>query len=329
MTNTTDTPQEPAPPTPDDVATESASAAVDLPRGRSMQPEEALTITRAAPTQVVVIAGAEESGKSTLLASIYERFLRGPWAGFQFAGSSTLLGFEQLCHPGRGVSGRQRPHTHRTKLTQGRQLLHLRLRPENGGDRKDMLLSDLSGEEFGHIRDSILDAQDLGMVKAAHHFVLLIDGEKIADPKLRQKGRDDASLLLRIFVEQGLLREWSRVDLVFSKWDVADNAATRTEATAFADLITDELTAKYSSRLARMRSFKVSARDPTGALLPAHGIEDAIRSWVLDGPVSTSPSVGLTEPADACEYDRFYRRRIPLAFQETCRATNAPDRGTA
>lgn len=290
-----------------------AVSAVDLPKGGSLQPDETMSISCARATRVIIVVGAAESGKTTLLASIYERFLRGPWAGYVFAGSSTLLGFEQICHGGRGASGREVPVTPRTQRPEGHQLLHLQVRSENCSGRiQDLLLSDLSGEEFEDARHSSQDTRELAIVCSAQHVVLLVDGEKIADIGRRQAAKDEASLLLRSLVEESLLGATSRLDIIFTKWDIA---MQDTAAVSFAEAVESELISRYASRLAVVRSFRVASRDPSGRYPPAYGLESAFPAWVLEPqqPPTCARTV-LTEPDLASEYDRFFRRQLPAQF---------------
>jgi len=69
-------------------------ALVDLAPGTSLTPEGAADFLRSRRMQVIVVAGDEDSGKTTLLTSIYESLQASPMAGYRFAGSSTLPGFE-------------------------------------------------------------------------------------------------------------------------------------------------------------------------------------------------------------------------------------------
>src|SRR5687767_14635843 len=100
-----------------------------LPDGEALTAQRATAITAAAPTRVVILAGAEDSGKTTLLTSLYEKFLQGRFADHLFAGSATLPAYEQRCHRARIQSGAVDPDTERTKGLDVR-LLHLKLRHE-------------------------------------------------------------------------------------------------------------------------------------------------------------------------------------------------------
>src|SRR6188768_15789 len=66
--------------------------------GEALELEEAANICRKGQTKVVLLAGPRESGKTTIITSLYESFQDAPFGGYSFAGSETLVGFERRCH---------------------------------------------------------------------------------------------------------------------------------------------------------------------------------------------------------------------------------------
>lgn len=104
---------------------------VDLPPGLDFTPVSAFDVMRANLTRVIVLAGPNESGKTTVINSIYELFQRGKMPGYLFAGSSTLPGFERRCHHDRIMSNAARADTPRTPYGEGNRFLHFRIRREN------------------------------------------------------------------------------------------------------------------------------------------------------------------------------------------------------
>jgi hypothetical protein len=178
-----------------------------------------------------------------------------------------------------------------------------------------VLLSDLSGEEFDDARHSTEEARALSIVRSAHYFALLVDGAKLADITRRQEARDEPSLLLRTFVEEGMLGATSRIHLVFTKWDVVGADPAKAETEPFAKEIADELIQRYAGKFAEFEVFQVSARDPKGSLPPANGLEGAFAKWAQNGQAHQAiPQPPMIETVGAVEYDRFLRRRMPELF---------------
>jgi hypothetical protein len=58
------------------------------------------------PSRMLGIIGAYDSGKTSVIAGLYDLFQMGPVSGLTFAGSSTLHGLELICHDARAASDR-------------------------------------------------------------------------------------------------------------------------------------------------------------------------------------------------------------------------------
>jgi hypothetical protein len=100
---------------------------------------EAAAITRERRTTVVVLASEQGWGKTTLLSGAYELFHHGEVGGLRFAGSQTLLGFEERRHLTRAASELATPRTERTHRGMDG-ALHLDVEViEDGGRRTDLL----------------------------------------------------------------------------------------------------------------------------------------------------------------------------------------------
>ena len=104
--------------TPDGGASTSGDSASKL----TMWSGDALTLREASQlagnneVRFIFLAGMPDCGKTTLLAAFYERFQRGPFGKHIFAGSRTLVRFEDICHYARIASGHGAPSTQRTRL---------------------------------------------------------------------------------------------------------------------------------------------------------------------------------------------------------------------
>lgn len=262
-----------------------ATKFIDLYSGTELDFQEALDITRKALTRVIVLAGAADSGKTTLIASLYEKFLRGSLANYSFAGSKTLLGFDKRNHLSRIASGRNIPDTERTKRGFDKKLLHLKVRLNDlSKPAQDLLFSDISGETFEMAMNSADECKKLSIIKRADHFVLILDGKKISSTKHRQSTLQDADMLLRRCVETGMIGMHSFVDVLFTKYDeiVKSNGD---EALQFVEHIKQEFKRKYNDKLGRLHFFMVAARPDDIGILPLfYGIEDVFPNWVEKSP---------------------------------------------
>ena len=93
--------------------------------GKKLTSDQAASILRASPARVISIAGAKDSGKTTLLARIHEYFHEGPFSEYSFSGSRTLMGFGLVSWNAMMASGRHKADTERTKPWENDDFLHL------------------------------------------------------------------------------------------------------------------------------------------------------------------------------------------------------------
>lgn len=279
-----------------------SSDLVSLYPGDYLGLEETLSVTRANPTTVVLVAGPVGSGKTTLFASLYTLFQQGPFAGQLFTGSRTLLAFERVCFPSRIDSDRAVPDTERTSTGDGERFLHLGLVPEaSRTPRRDLLLPDVSGEVFRDVEDSDDACRKLTLLKRADHLALLVDAGLLADPGRRQAARASADNFLRRCVEAGMLGRTSVVDVVFSKWDLFIAANGDEE---FLEETRRQIDDSYLGALGRLRFLKVAAR-PAMAILPfASGLAELLKGWLETTPVHAEPIVDKL-PDNSRSFDRF------------------------
>lgn len=289
---------------------------IDLHTGKALTAQEAYRITAARQVQLLMIAGAVGSGKTTLIASIFHCFQRGPFANYLFAGSDTLLGFDQRCYLARTASGRSTADTDRTIPGTEHLLLHLRIRASNlSSPAKDVLISDLSGEHFEAAKDSVSECRCLSLIQRADHFILLVDGEKLVEPERRQGAKNEAVMLLRSCLDAGQLGQRSLVDVLFSKWDLVDTSENKPENLAFVENVEVSIKEQFEPHVGRLRFFKVAARRAKGDFPIGYGLAKPFVSWVSDTSDKTLPTnIKLHEPSGISEFDRYFKRTLPLLF---------------
>jgi hypothetical protein len=289
-----------------DAAAAEGSAFIDLPTGEALTETQATEITRQGVTRVVIIAGPTGSGKTTILTSLFESFLEAPFGNFLFGGSRTLVGFERRCHDARSASGRDVPHTSHTPVDVV-DFLHLRLLAASGSivGAQNLLLSDISGERFRTLRDSSEAVKKMPMLKRADHLCLVLDGEKLADRKLRHAARTDARTLLRSILEAGILSSACKVNIVFAKWDLVLGSADREAVTSFVANTRSALEAT-AAKINDTRIFEIAARPATPKVPFAFGLPTLLRYWLQEPELPKRVKMYLPRPsAEMREAARF------------------------
>jgi hypothetical protein len=290
---------------------------VALPAGDALAPADSYRFARAGRAPLVLLAGAVRSGKTTLIASLHDRFLAGPFAGYWFAGSETLRAFEERCFDARVASRNAAPGTVRTSRLAGLRLYHLRLRSGNQrGPVRNLLVLDRSGEFFGDVLDSRQEMEALEIGRRADQFVLLVSGPMLFSGEVQAKIRSNTSMLIRRCVEEGVLGSDSRVDVLVTKWDVVSTLFPGT-AEAVLARFSEYVTGLHGTKLRRLRISPIAARPHPGSPMPAPwGIEDLLRSWVEEVPVALDRKpVGGPWPGDPTDmFDVYALRHAPDAF---------------
>jgi hypothetical protein len=290
----------------DTASAETSPVMIELPAGDSLDSSSARFVTTHMLTRLIILAGAADSGKTTLLATIYELFQDGPFAGYVFAGSRTLPGFERRSHLARIASGRSHPDTERTKSAE-EGLLHLKVKRADGGRQsRDLLFTDLSGERFRLIKDSTDECMKFDLLKRADHLVVLIDGDKICQMDRRLGAITDTRMLLRSCLDAGMIGAHSFVDIAVTKYDLLVAPVEQVAALDFVRTESESLRKDFETRVARLRVVCVAARQGDSSLPTGYQLDNLFRSWVEDHPIRryVERSSECT-PSSTREIDRF------------------------
>lgn len=272
---------------------------IPMSSGYELNGATALPITRSGLARVIVLAGPVGSGKTSLLAALFDLFGKGRIRPYAFAGSETLPVFERRCHPSRIASERAQSDMERTKLDEELKLLHLRVHSIAGGKKTDVLMSDPSGEAFLLARDSTDECRKLAIVRRADVFVLCLDGGGLAKRRTRAGIVTDARTLLRSMLDADMLGGSSHVQVLFTKADQLRNPEGQTEA-ELRSSITEEFQRHFAARLRRLDFLKTSVVP----LNTAEGVEELLGTWVERDDLAPA---GIIEPSyrSARLYDQF------------------------
>lgn len=280
----------------------------------ALNPGEALTIaesreiTCARETSLVVVAGSPGSGKTTLIASLFHCFQRAPFAGFMFAGSATCLGLDRRCFLGRTISRGIEPNMERTKVGTEQRLIHFRVRREDLSEpARDVLITDISGEEYEDIRHSIDECRDFSLFRRADHIVLLVDGARIADSGQKHAAKVEAEQLLGFLHDAGHFHRSCCVHVLVGKCDLlVDEAAKR-----FSGLLKDEILRGFQTKIANLSVGDIAARprQETPEIRLGHGLCGPFAKWIERPQEKIELAHGVSEVNCHSEFDRLLLRQ--------------------
>jgi hypothetical protein len=289
------------------------STTVAISPSESLAFEDVSAFLCSQPATIVVLLGDRDSGKSTLICSLYDRFLHGPFAACDSCGIRTVIGLERRAHLERISSGRATPETQHTSIAEGLQYFHFPVSmTESANRRQDILISDRAGELYRNARGNSQLVEQLVEIRSADFVVILLDGARLVEPSSRAGAFYAVRQSLQMLLDRGAMDTSYRVQVVTTKSDLINKAPD-------VDLLKERLSefeartlADFSHRLASLIFYTISARDPDGTFTPAFGVDTLLNTW-LDGPkVRVGISTTAVEPAT--EFDKLSTR--PESIEE-------------
>lgn len=261
-----------------------------LPRTHKMHTGNAMTVReisrvcRQRFTPIIFMAGEISSGKTTLIASLHDAFLFGPLAGFRFAGSQTLLAFEERSFESRAKSEGLVPQTSRTRYENGQEYFHFRVQEEQDPSFRDfdILFADMSGEFFERSIQSRTEAQALRDLTRAQCLLVLLDGEKLASLNERQAVRSNALSFLRRCIEENVLTDDTEVQVLISKWDFVSKLS-HDKQTEVLQFIENRVNEKALGRQVLVKP--IASRPGLGSPDPKlFGVKELFPGWLRSRP---------------------------------------------
>src|SRR5438876_3284395 len=208
---------------------------IRLPSGTVLTEAQAQTLASDRSVRLIVIAGAVDCGKTTLLTSLYELFQTGPVNAVRFAGCDTFPAFEQRCHLSRTDSDNEAEETARTPYN-GPHPEYLHLKIQNGeseADEIDFLFTDVAGEMFHYARNSTDECKRLTFLRRASHFVLFLDCEKALLANKKWGMVQDAKSLLQSCLDSSMLESTCFVTVLWAKCDFFEADKNKEAVAAF------------------------------------------------------------------------------------------------
>ncbi|WP_425399277.1 TRAFAC clade GTPase domain-containing protein [Aeoliella sp.] len=281
---------------------------VALYSGEALTIAESRQITCARETSLVVVAGSPGSGKTTLIASLFHCFQRGPFAGFMFAGSDTCIGLDRRCFLGRTISRGIEPNMERTKVGTEQRLIHFRVRSEDlTEEARDVLITDISGEEYEDIRHSMDECRKFALFQRADHIVILVDGARIADSGQKHAAKVEVEQFLGFLHDAGHFDRNCNVHVLVGKCDLlADEAAKR-----FSDLLKDEIVGRFQGKVAILSVGDIAARPrrETSEFRLGHGLSSPFASWLERPQRQIDLTSSVSDANCHSEFDRLLLRQ--------------------
>ncbi|MCK1538243.1 MULTISPECIES: hypothetical protein [unclassified Bradyrhizobium] len=283
-------------------AAANGKSGIVLPSGDFLDPEEASSILRRGSSRVIAVVAPKEAGKTTLISSVFELFLRGPVGPLRFCGSQSMYAFERACHPSRGVSKNAVPQTERTILTEVRFYHTAMRRPDL--PRIDLLVADRGGEDYRAAADDASTAQGFVEVTRADTITFLVDGRQLADPVTRISVGSEILAIAQALADGGAIQGRPRVALVLTKLDDVFRSQDRERVERDFERFDEKFRQMHGGSFGEIRSFRVAACPSDDTLPLGHGVDALLAYWEEAAPIE------LVEPAPFVPSPTRYMHRL-------------------
>ncbi len=254
-------------------------ASVRLAGAELLDVETAGRHLRASDCRVIAIIGPSDSGKTSLIASLYDLFQNGPVADVEFAGSDCLHAFEHTCHDARAASRRNVPHINRTPRGEAR-YCQLDVAGGDAGAGLTLILGDRAGEEYRSAADDTAIAVGFVEVHRADTLALLVDGERLLDTGARHNLRSEILMMLQALVDGHAVRPGQRLALVLTKIDLVRGSPIAARVNGDFTGLASTLRGLFAHILDTIELFEIAASPKTDAIARGTGVADLFLFWL-------------------------------------------------
>jgi hypothetical protein len=251
---------------------------VRLPDALSLDTARANSQLGLLPSKMVCVIGAYDSGKTSVIAGLYDLFQLGPVADILFAGSSTLHGLEIICHEARVASERNEAHSERTKRGEVR-FYHVDVR--TGGDLVSILIADRSGEEYEEVADLAANAATMFELRRADVITILVDGRRLSSSIDRADTIGAIPMIIQGMIENGAFDRKPNVAIVLTKNDVVVAAKKPDRVMQDFEAIVSAIRSRFEASFGELRSFVTCASPKDAKVERGLGLAELLQFWLV------------------------------------------------
>ncbi len=264
----------------DDQDAADAFDGVRLPDARALEKRRADNILAMLPSRMVGVIGVHDSGKTSVIAGLFDLFQMGSVSNATFAGSSTLHGFEMICHDARVASERDEPHSERTKRGEVR-FYHIDVWRD--GVLRSLLIADRSGEEYEEVADLAANATAMFELRRADVITVLVDGRRLTLSTERADVMGAIPLIIQGMVENGAFARKPNLAIVLTKDDSVQASPRKDRVEQDFRAIVDGARDAFADHFGEIGSFVTSASPKNTNVVRGAGLGAMLDFWMKPG----------------------------------------------
>ena len=259
------------------------STSVRLSTGANLELSEASLLLKSAFAPIVAFVGPVDAGKTSLIAEVYDAFQYGGYRTLKFAGSRSLVAFEEACHMVRAASNGTTPTVNRTPIQSEPMFYHLCISVDDK-HISEVLLADRSGETYEQVKDAPGSINDFLELKRANIINVLVDGDKLCNPIQRARVISQCAQTVQALVLSGALAYCDHINLILTKLDLVDGHVNSEKAHEYFDALPDRIAVQCSGQNPPIYPHKISACPHNDTHPKGKGVEDLVRRWLQTSP---------------------------------------------
>ncbi|MBB2199746.1 hypothetical protein HLH44_20340 [Gluconacetobacter sp. 1c LMG 22058] len=256
---------------------------VQLPDALPLESGRADKVLSMLPSRMIGVIGVHDSGKTSLIAGLFDLLQLGPVSGCNFAGSSTLHGLEIICHDARVASERDEPHSERTKRGEVR-FYHIDFRRD--GVLQSLLIADRSGEEYEEVADLAANATGMFELRRADVITVLVDGQRLVSLSDRADVMGAIPLIIQGMVENGAFLRKPNLAIVLTKNDAVQASPRKDRVEQDFCTLADGIRDAFTDHFGEFGSFVTSASPKNTIVLRGAGLEEVLAFWLKPSTAS-------------------------------------------
>lgn len=192
---------------------------IDIYTGLEVPLSRSYPISSSVVTKLILVLGPVGAGKTTLISRIFDQFHDGPIGHWKFAGSETIVGYENILRSYRSENVNTMPAVNRTPSKLDPDLFHINLRKNNEAIRA-ALIANLSGELFNNLIEESNAIEDMAYFQRAGHICIVLDGSKLINKAGRASELRNAHLFLERLATAKHISDSAIVSIVITKADI-------------------------------------------------------------------------------------------------------------
>lgn len=219
--------------------------------GKAMNERELLSFSARNELNMVMVAGAYESGKTTLIVMLYYLFREGKNKKVHFKSSNTMKGYWERGKSLLLNSGLSEPIIDRTPTEATDLFLNLNVLDEEKKQR-NMIFADLSGEIF---QTQDLTSDILDVFVDSKNVWLVLDGKKMSNVDTRRSTLHEFVVMIDNLIKYGYITQYTKVLLICTKMDVVKDK----DSEQYIDKKIESVRKKFENSVAEIKLYKVSA----------------------------------------------------------------------